>query len=150
MNPSLRYLWRQTWESRVYSCNDDTTWKVNAGWINFGIVRLIRKEWMVGRQRCITSAMTTVLRDYRLRCNRRLFWFARWRLANVYTRGDWDGTSVRFTMLRGKRCYHNDCNIMTPRYGKIVFISDLRLYTGKRARTISPTIVCAVHTDDRD
>lgn len=36
--------------------------KLTRGWINFGIVRLIRKEWMVGRQRCITSAMTTVLK----------------------------------------------------------------------------------------
>lgn len=57
--------------------------------------------------------------------------------------------SVRFTTLRGKRCYRNDCNIMTPRYGKIVFISDLRLYTGKQARTISPTIVCVLHGRSR-
>lgn len=32
-------------------------------------------------------------------------------------------------MLRGKRCYHNDCNIMTPSYGRFVFISDLQLHS---------------------
>lgn len=32
-------------------------------------------------------------------------------------------------MLRGKRCYHNDCNIMTPSYGRFVFIRDLQLHS---------------------
>lgn len=71
---------------------------------------------------------------------------------HLYKRGDGrlGRISVRFTMLRGgKRCYRNDRNIMTPRYGEIVFIRDLQLYTVKRASIISPTIVvCVVYTDD--
>lgn len=113
---------------------------------------LIRfKRNFVRRQSYIIST-TTVLRDYRLPSRFCFDLRDDARFANVYTRGE-NGRlgciSVRFTTLRGKRCYHNDCNIMTPRYGKIVFISDLRLYTGKRARAISPTIVCVVHGRSR-